>query len=174
MSPPITASFRWSREEFLRSQRLAARHLREGRWFYRITTAIGLVILLSGVVSFHQHTTGWPGFLLAVVLGGMFLATPLLARRAALKLYAQKPDRDREVTWDISEEGVRSKTPLAASENSWAFFQTVLRAREGFLLCPGGRMYHWLPTHAFRDPEDVERFASVGQIERSATMRRSG
>jgi hypothetical protein len=125
--------------------------------------AIGVLILLSGVVSFYQHGIGWPGFLFTVLFSALFFSMPLFARRTALKLYAQKPDRDMEVTWDISEDGIRSKTPLAASENTWAFFQKVLRAREGFLLYPNGRIFHWLPTHAFRDAGDVERFAELAK-----------
>ena len=163
MSLPITASFRWSKDEFLRSQLLAVRLSPHGRWFYRFTTAIGVLILLSGIVSLYQRTTGWPGFLFTVLFSSIFFAMPFFARRTALKLYAQKPDRDMEVTWEISEDGIRSKTPLASSEITWAFFQRVLQAREGFLLYPSGRVFHWLPTHAFRDTGDVERFAQLAK-----------
>lgn len=163
MSSTINASFRWSKDEFLLAQGLAVRHSRNVPWFYRGVTAIGVIILLSGIVHLYQHTIEWPGFLFTVLFGGLFCSMPFLARRAALKLYAQKPDRDMEVTWDISEDGVRSKTALAASENTWAFFQKVLRAREGFLLYPSGRVFHWLPMHAFRDTADVERFAQLAK-----------
>jgi hypothetical protein len=163
MSIPITASFRWSKDEFLRVQRLAVRHSRQGRLIYRVTTLIGVLILLSGVVSLYQRTTGWPGFLFTVFFSALFFSIPLFARRTALKIYAQKPDRDMEVTWDISDDGIRSKTELASSENTWAFFQKVLRVREGFLLYPSGSIFHWLPMHAFRNTGDAERFAELAK-----------
>ena len=163
MNSPIIASFRWSKDEFLRSQRLAVRYSREGRLVYRVTATIGALILLSGLVSLYQRSMGWLGFLFTLLFSGFFFCTPLFARRTALKLYAQKPDRDMEVTWDISEDSIRSKTPLAVSENTWAFFPKVLRSREGFLLYPSGRIFHWLPMHAFRDTGDVERFAELAK-----------
>lgn len=163
MSTSITASFRWSKDEFLRTQRLAVRHSRQGRLLYRITTVIGVLILLSGVSSLYQRTSGWLGFLFTVLVSALIFSMPLFTRRTALRLYAQKPDRDMEVMWDISDAGIRSKTELASSENTWAFFQKVLRVREGFLLYPSGNIFHWLPMHAFRDSADVERFAELAK-----------
>lgn len=159
----MTASFRWSKDEFLRSQRLALRHSRGGRWIYRFTMVVGTLILLSGAASLYQHTTDWAGFVFIALFSAIFFSMPLFVRCAARQAYAQKPDRDMEVTWDISEDGIRSKTPLALSENTWASFQKMVRAREGFLLYPSGRMFHWLPTHAFRDTEEVERFAELAK-----------
>lgn len=163
MSLPITASFRWSRNEFLRAQRLAVRHSPQGRWLYRFTTAIGVLILLSGIVSVYKGTVGWLGFLFTVLFSGIFFCMPFLARRTALRLYAQKPDRDMEVTWEISEDGIHSKTRLASSENTWTFFHRVIRTKEGFLLYSSGSMVNWLPTHAFRNADDMERFARLAK-----------
>ena len=163
MSTPITASYRWSKDEFLRAQRLAVRHSRQGRLLYRFLTVIGVLILLSGVVGLCQRTTGWLGFLFTVLLSSFFFSVPLFARRTALKLYAQKPDRDMVVTWDISDDGIRSKTELASSESTWAFFQKVFRVREGFLLYTSGSIFYWLPMHAFRDTADAERFAELAK-----------
>jgi hypothetical protein len=163
MGLPIVATYRWSKDEFLRAQRHAIGHSRLARMVYWFTTAAGAVILLAGVVSLYQHSMAWPGFLFMVLFSALFFAMPLFSRRAALKLYAQKPDRDMEVTWTISEDGIRSKTPLALSENAWAFFQKAIRTREGFLLYPNTRMFYWLPMHAFHDTSDVERFAKLAE-----------
>jgi hypothetical protein len=163
MEKSITASFRWTTGEFLRAQRLAVRHSRQGLMVYRVTRVIGTLILLSGIVGVYQHTTGWFGFLFIVLFSTVFFSTPLFARRAALKFYAQKPDRDMEVKWEISEDGIRTGTELASSENTWAFFQKVIRAKEGFLIYPSSNIFHWLPMHAFRAAEDAERFAELAK-----------
>jgi pimeloyl-ACP methyl ester carboxylesterase len=47
--------------------------------------------------------------------------------------------------------------------DTWAFFQKAIRTREGFLLYPNPRLFHWLPMHAFRDTGDVERFAELAK-----------
>jgi hypothetical protein len=163
MSSPIVASFRWSKDEFLRAQHRAIGHSRLARLVYWFTTAAGAVILLIAVLSLYQHSMSWPGFLFMVLFSALFFAMPLFSRRAALKLYAQKADRDMEVIWNISEDGIRSKTPLALSENAWAFFQKAIRTREGFLLYPNPHQFHWLPMHAFHDAADVERFAELAK-----------
>jgi hypothetical protein len=163
MSTSITASFQWSKDEFLRAQRLAVRHSPQARLIYRLTTLIGVLILLSGMVGLYRGTTGLPGLLFTVLFGALFFSIPLFGRRAALKIYAQKPDRDMEVTWIITDDGVRTRTELASSENTWAFFQKVLRVRDGFLLYPGASVFHWLPMHAFRNPGDMERFAELAK-----------
>jgi YcxB-like protein len=163
METPIVATYRWSKDEFLRSQRLAVRHSKQGGWLYRVTALIGGLILLSGVVNLYMRPSGWPAFLFTAAVSAFFFSMPFFARLTALKLYAQKPDRDMEVTWHISDERVTSKTELASSENSWAFFLRVLRLPEGFLLYPNDRIFHWLPLHAFCDPRDVERFAELAK-----------
>jgi hypothetical protein len=133
------------------------------RLLYRFISIIGVLILLSGGVSLYQRTTGWTGFLFTAFVSAFFLSMPLFRRRAALKLYAKKPDRDMEVVWEISEDKIRSKTELASSENAWAFFPKVVRVREGFLLFPSGAVFHWLPMRAFREAGDVERFAVLAK-----------
>jgi len=100
--------------------------------------------------------------LFTLFFGAFFFSIRLFTRRAVLKLYAQKPDRDMEVTWEISDDGIRAKTELMASENKWAVFQKAVKAKEGFLLYPSSSMYHWIPMRAFRDG-DAERFAELAK-----------
>jgi len=164
MDTPIIASYRFTKEEYLRAQRFAVRHSVHGRLIYRITTIIGVIIVLSGIASVWNHTVGWIGLLYTLIIGGVFFSMPLFARRTALKLYAQDPNRDREVKWQISDERVVFKTELTAAENSWASFLRVIRVRDGFLLYPNDRAFNWLPSHAFQAPEDVERFAELAKL----------
>src|SRR5438876_3068543 len=116
METPIVASYRWSKDEFLRSQRLAVRHSKQGRWLFRVAAIIGGLILFSGVVNLYMQPRGWPAFLFTVLVSAFFFSMPFFARLTSLKLYAQKPDRDMEVTWRIFDDRVASKTELASSE----------------------------------------------------------
>lgn len=97
------------------------------------------------------------------MLGVFFACLPLLTRRAALKMYAQKADRDMTVTWEISNDRVSAKTEVARSDMTWAAFRRVLRLPEGFLLYPNDSISHWLPVNAFAGDADVERFAALAK-----------
>lgn len=130
---------------------------------YRIMPLIGVLILLSGVVNLYQRSNGWLGFLYTVLFSALFFSMPLFGRRAALKIYAKMPERDKEVTWAITDESICIKTELASSEIKWGFYQKAIRAREGFLVSPDVRTFHWLPMHAFRDAGDAERFAELAK-----------
>ena len=68
-SGTITASFRWSKDEFLLAQRSAVQNMQQIRLLYRFISIIGVLILLSGGVSLYQRTTGWTGFLFTAFVG---------------------------------------------------------------------------------------------------------
>jgi hypothetical protein len=101
--------------------------------------------------------SAFPFFILAAV----FLAMPLFMRRAVLKVYAQKPDRDMLVTYEFSDRHIASRSDVASSEMLW---QTIIRAHkvpEGFLLYITDRAFHWLPVHGFQGASEVERLAQL-------------
>jgi hypothetical protein len=162
MTTPIIASFRWSKEEFLRVQLLAVRFSRQGRMIYRVCSFLGVMILLGGIINLCKQPAALAGWLFPLFFSAFFFSIPLFTRRAALKLFAQKSDREMDVTWEISTDCVRTKTQLAASEIQWELFQKIIRVREGFLMYPSPNAFHWLPMHAFRDG-DAERFAELAE-----------
>lgn len=144
----------------MRAQLLAMRYSGKGRMIHRFCAFLGVMMLLGGVLNFHRHAASLAEWVVPFALGVFFFSIPLFTRRAIHKFYAQKLDRDMEVTWEISDDGIRAKTELMASENKWAVFQKAVKAKEGFLLYPSSSMYHWIPMHAFRDG-DAERFAEL-------------
>lgn len=125
--------------------------------------AVGLFMLVAGAVSFYTGHTDLPGFIGMAVLSIFFLGWPLLLRRGVLKKYAQMPDRDRVVNWEIAEDRVISRTDLATAEMTWGAFIRVVRFSDGFLLSPNVGLFHWLPTHAFQNPEDADQFAELAK-----------
>ena len=95
------------------------------------------------------------------LLAAMLLAMPLFMRRAVLKMYAQKPDRDMLVTYEISTERIATRSEVASTDMLWRTIIRAHRVPEGFLLYPTDRMFHWLPIHGFHDAPDVERLAQL-------------
>jgi len=164
MDEPITVSFRWTAKEMLLAQQLHMRYSKQGRKLRRIFMGCGILFVLLGIVGFvQQHnffSSALPFFLLATV----FLAMPLFIRRAVLKMYSQKPDRDMLVTYEISPDRLATRSDVASSDMVWRIILRAHRVPEGFLLYPTDRMFHWLPIHGFRDSAEVERFALLAKL----------
>jgi hypothetical protein len=163
MEKPITISFRWSAKEMLLAQRLHMRYSKQGRKFRRIFIGGGVLFIILGIAGFARQqdffASAFPFFLLATV----FLAMPLFTRRAVLKMYAQKPDRDMLVTYEISTDCIATRSEVASTDMLWRTIVRAHRVPEGFLLYPTDRTFHWLPVHGFHDAADVERLAQLTQ-----------
>jgi hypothetical protein len=165
MDNPVTASFRLSAEELLTAQRVHMRHspqfrkLRRARW-----TIVPIGILFGGGnLLIHGLQAGGILGLFCLVAAATFLAVPLFVRRMTLRHYAKRPDRDMVITWEFYPDRVTSKTEASSSTFEWRLISRLLQAREGFLLYPNDRVFHWLPAHAFRGTADVEAFAQLAK-----------
>jgi hypothetical protein len=161
---PITVSYRWSAEEMLLLQSLHRRHSAQYLKFRRKILGAGLVALVLAITTMIQHeslSSVVPCLLL--VLSGMLLASPFFTRRAVLKMYKQKPDRDMLITYELSEDRLACRTEVGSSNSLWRVIRSVQRIPEGFLIYPTESTIHWLPTRGFHIAADVEQFAQFAQ-----------
>jgi YcxB-like protein len=160
MDTPVIASFKWTQREFLLLQQVQMRHSPFGRKLRRGTISVGLlsIALGVGIIVVHGLKSAGIAFLPA---GAGLLASPWFLRRANIKHYTQRPDRDMVVNWEFRAEGLRSKTESSSGEFSWSMITKVLRTPQGFLLYPNDRVFHWVPIHAFQDAEAIERFSQL-------------
>jgi hypothetical protein len=163
MDKPITVAFRWSAEEMLLAQRLHMRHSRQGRKIRRLVIGGAALFLLLGIAGLAKgrdfFAAAFPFFLLA----GVFLAMPLFTRRAVLKMYEQKPDRDMVVTYQISTDSIAAQSDVASSSILWRTIIRAHRTPEGFLLYPTDQVFYWLPMRGFQDSADIERLAQLAK-----------
>jgi hypothetical protein len=137
------------------------RYSKQGRGFRRIFIRGGLLFLILGVFALSRGQVFFALAFPLVLLAAGFLAMPFFTRRAVLKMYAQKPDRDMVVTYEITTDRLATRSEVASTDMLW---RTILRAHrvpEGFLLYPTDMMFHWLPVHGFHDAADVERLAQM-------------
>jgi len=145
----------------LLAQRLHMRYSKQGRKFRRVFIGGGLLFPILGIAGLTRQQDffafAFPFFLLAAA----FLALPLFTRRAVLKMYAQKPDRDMVVTYEFTTDRLVTRSEVASSDMLWPTILRAYRVPEGFLLYPTDRMFHWLPVHGFHDATDVERLAQM-------------
>jgi hypothetical protein len=162
MEIPILASFRWVSGELLSAQRVHMRYSSSGRKFRRAVFITGPLAILFGIgilVTHGIHPVG----LFFIIIGAALLASPLFARRMTLKHYAQRPDRDMLVSWEFYPDRIISKTEASSASMEWRMISRVLRTKQGFLLYPNDRIFHWLPIHAFRQSTDIESFAQLAK-----------
>ena len=101
--------------------------------------------------------------LFCIIMGTVLLAFPLILRRVTLRHYAQRPDRDMVVTWEFHPDRIVSKTEASSATLEWRMISRVLQTKQGVLLYPNDRVFHWLPVHAFRDTADLQAFAELAK-----------
>jgi len=147
----------------LLAQRLHMRHSKRGRKIRRAFIGGGALFLLLGIAGLGRgqvfFAAAFPFFLLA----GAFLAVPWLTRRAVLKMYAQKPDRDLVVTYEISTDRIGTRSEVASTDMLWRTIMRAHKVPQGFLLYPTDQMFHWLPVRGFQDLADIERLAKIAK-----------
>jgi hypothetical protein len=146
----------------LLAQGLHMRYSEQGRKFRRLFIGGGILFLVLGLSILVGRTFpmfALPFFLLAAV----FLGMPIFTRRAVLKMYAQKPDRDMLITYEISSDRLATRSEVANSDILWRIMRRAHRVPHGFLLYPSDNMFHWLPLHGFCDAAEIERFAILAK-----------
>ena len=165
MDNPITASFKWSAEELLTAQRVHMRHSPQFRKVRRARWTIAPMGILGGGFVLFIHGLRPDGVLalFCVVAGLSLLAVPSLVRRMTLRHYVRRPDRGLVVNWEFYSDHISTKTEASSSTFEWRMISRVLQATEGFLLYPNDRIFHWLPTHAFREAANVEAFTQLAK-----------
>ncbi len=161
MDNPITVSFQWSVKEMLLVQRLHMRYSKQGRKLRRILIGLGALFMIMGIAGLVQRKDFFASAFPFVVAAGAWLVVHLSMRRAVLKMYAQKPDRDMLITYEISADRLATRSEVASSEVLWRTIIRGHRVPQGFLLYPTDLSFHWLPVHGFHDAADVERLAQL-------------
>ncbi len=100
---------------------------------------------------------------LLVVAAAVLVGMPYGLRKAILKSYAQKPDRDLVISYQFGEDRFSCKSDVSSSEMLWRTILRVLRTKDGFLLYVSDNQLHWLPIHGFQNAADVDRLADLAR-----------
>jgi hypothetical protein len=162
MESSIKVSYQWSAEEMLLAHRMHMRYSAQGRKLRRMILGVGLLCLVLGTVNLVRNGTLASGLpFIALAIG--CLGVPFFLRRAVLKMYAKKPDRDLVITYELSADGLVCRSEIGSSDLLWRAIRRTTRTPQGFLLYPSDTMFHWLPVRGFGDAADIERFAQLAQ-----------
>jgi|SRR5439155_11621229 len=170
MEKPIQVLYRWSAAEMLLVNSIHMRYSSQARKLHRSSRSGGIIFICLGVLalcSIGMTPEKWRAFAYGVTLVvagvAVLVGVPLLMRRAVLKMYAKKPDRDSLITYELSEDRLSCKSNVASADLLWRAIQRVLRSADGFLLYVTDMQIHWLPVRGFRDRADLERFAQIAK-----------
>jgi hypothetical protein len=124
---------------------------------------LSLIFLIGGIASFYFGRTDLAGFVGLVVLCIIMNVIPSVPLLAALRRFRHTQALDRLVTWEITDEQLTVKSDLASMTLRWNALIRVVRLPDGFLLGTDPGFFQWLPTHAFHEPPDIERFAELAK-----------
>src|SRR5437870_4967521 len=101
MEIPIKVSYRWSADEMLLLNRLHMRYSPQMRKICRSSRTGAVIFLAMGVLCFcamgmtsDKGRAFAYGFALVLLGAVVWAGMPFLVRRAVLRAYAKKPDRD--------------------------------------------------------------------------------
>lgn len=150
--------------------RLHMRHSAQRRKVTRSFRSGGILFLCMGVI-FLFGVALMPQKLRALAFGlglvgagaGLLVGVPRLLRKAVLKAYEKKPDKDLVGVYELSEQGLSFKNDVTSSNLLWRAIPKVQRFGEGFLLYVTDTQVHWLPIHGFEVPADADRFADLAK-----------
>jgi len=159
MEEPIVIRYRWTAEELLRAT----------RYFWRSMFGLRLRLILFGWAALLAAVSFWVGlsfvttWLFLVVLFYVFFLSDLTLGWAVRRKFKQRPDRDVEIEWRVTEEQLRIRSKLSDSEVAWEIFAKGVIAPDGVLLCPNNQIFHWLPREGFASDAEFGRFLELAK-----------
>lgn len=155
----ISAKYIFSVEELIKASRHAATE--QARHIFRLLLLlVGICMLFVGLFLLGESKT-----LLRVYLGLagayiVFLRRPI-ATLVLRKQFAKRPDRNIEVRFEASDDGMKCSTEHSNSSFRWNLVSKVRRYKDGFLIFPVPKIFHWIPNHAFASPDEVEAMSEI-------------
>ena len=153
----IEASFLWTDEQAVIANRYHQRYTCR-RPFRIAANGIAILAITGGV--FRLSRFGLSLLPVGLIVGGLYW---IFLRRYDMawtvkRRFNKRPDKDKQVKWHFSPEGVDFETEnLGSGRVKWDAFTKAVKTPVGYLLYPNDQMYHWLPTVALKG--DVKEWA---------------
>jgi hypothetical protein len=153
--------YEMSEQDFMDGQKLARRHSpnRTFRWIFRIVPFWGLFLFFAVVSNVVQSGHAWNnGMVAPLVLGLLFLASPLLMNQVNRRIFRKNPIFRGQRSLVVDETGVTFNTPTISVQPKWGSIENFVEDDTSFVLYQSGVIFHLIP----------KRQLSQGQI---ATLR---
>ena len=162
MDSPIVIRFRWTADELSQAQRY---HFRQAcRPVLRFALHFIFALMILAGYGWISSGKSWPigiGFIVAGIY--WFAIRPFDRRWTARRQFANRPDKDLEVEWQVSPDKISTRSSLSQSEISWQLFAKMVCTPRGILLYPNERIFHWLPRGGFTSDSDFQKVVELGK-----------
>jgi hypothetical protein len=140
--------YEMSEQDFMDAQKLARRHSpnRTFRWIFRIVPFWGLFLVLA--VAWNIVQSGYPwnnGMVLPLLLGLLFLASPLLMNQVSRRIFRKNPIFRGQRSLAVDETGVTFNTPTISVQPKWGSIQNFVEDDTSFVLYQSGVIFHFIP-----------------------------
>ncbi|MCX5662694.1 MAG: YcxB family protein [Planctomycetota bacterium] len=166
----IVARYRWTVAELQEALRWHARQPRKHQriylwlWLFLVFVLVGFVAILeqSGRPVLAELVGHLSKFALPVmVILAIYVVVfrwiiPAVVRRR----FAERPDKDEEVEFTITPDGMTVVNATSRTEWSWKGLHKVVCTPKGILVYPQPLLFNWLPRSAFA-PGDYGRAAMI-------------
>src|SRR5882762_6507069 len=158
----LAFSFRLTPAEHARVSMLM---LRRKRWYKIFVGFIVLVIIALVILPVSQglSAAGIAAIVLpyALILGLVVAGLPYIQQWQLSRVYRHTPTLQQEQTHEFSDEGFRTRNPLANTLMRWDAFLEVLETKEFVLLYISRSMAYFLPKRAVKDPGQLLELRSL-------------
>ncbi|MDJ0757719.1 MAG: YcxB family protein [Ardenticatenaceae bacterium] len=149
----IKATYRWTENELVTAQQYHTKIMgKRGRW-----VRFGLLIaMLTFLVYLYlwQDAFYWSLVVLAgIAYGGVIINEvsrhPEVIARKVKKRFADRPDKDKMLSFEIDTEDIETQTEgLASHKIGWQEIHKVVDTPTGFLFYLNRHVFIWLPQKA--------------------------
>ena len=157
---PVTASFTWDADDFMRGVRYHRK-----QWSERIVRYLALwfAVIAASALFLLWRTGGFDDsalWFVILLVGGLagFLLPNWLTRRNLVR----GPNQGRETKITIGPRSVRSElTGLSDNEWSWEAIVRAVCTPDGLMLYLSRGAFLWVPDHGFASASEMDRACEV-------------
>ena len=157
MEQPITIRFKSTLQDALELQSY------HRRIAIRPALRIGLYLVSGFLLLFGAYgLVRGIGSATIILIAGLYYPAlrPLERRWQVERAFAEDPDKDLEVEWQISAQTLKVKSSKWTSELTWPAITRAVCAPSGFLLYASGIPF-WLPRRGFSAGDAFEQLAEI-------------
>src|ERR1700720_216910 len=144
----MAIEYEMSEQDFMDAQKLAFRHLpnRRIRWIFRIVPFWGLFLFLAVVWNVVRSGFTWNnGLITPLVLGLLFLGSPLLMNQAYRKVFRKSAIFRGQRSLAVDETGLTFSAPTLSVQLKWNSIQSFVEDDTSFVFYQSGLIFHVLP-----------------------------
>ena len=165
MEQPIIVKYRWSADDLLQGYRYHWRQSWRPPFRIAFSAAIYIVAILcvaAGIVAYRNGDFS-VGLIICPLLGLYWLLRPLVFRWKVRRQFAKRPDKDREIEWEIAPDKILVRSSLGHSEFCWERFTKCVQTPSGLMFYPVDQIFHFLPRRGFSSDADFEQVAELAK-----------